>query len=142
MDEKEVIQTSAKENKCIIHFFHRDFRRCQVMDKHLEILAPRHFSTRFVRVFVENVPWLVEKLQIKILPCVVCFINGVSRDRLIGFEEIGNDDSFTTSALELRLSQSGVISAPQSKSLSLKTHIHPPRSEITRMRMRMMIGAI
>jgi len=79
------------------------------MDKHLEILASRHFKTRFLRVFVENVPWLVEKLQIKVLPCVICFIRGVSKDRLVGFEELGNNDSFTTSALELRLAQSGVI---------------------------------
>lgn len=101
----------------MIHFYHRDFRRCQVMDKHLELIAPRHFATRFIRVFVENVPWLVEKLQIKVLPCVICFIHGVSKDRLIGFEEIGNDDSFTTTALELRLSLSGVIAPPQAAGL-------------------------
>jgi len=108
-DEKQVIKASANEDRCIIHFYHRNFMRCDLMNKHLEILAPRHFRTRFLRVFVENVPWLVEKLQIKVLPCVICFIRGVSRDRLVGFEELGNDDSFTTSALELRLAQSGVI---------------------------------
>ncbi|KAG8969403.1 hypothetical protein FRC03_003094 [Tulasnella sp. 419] len=111
MDEKEVIKTSANESRCVMHFYHRDFRRCQIMDKHLELIAPHHFKTRFCKVFVENVPWLVEKLQIKVLPCVICFINGVSKDRLIGFEEIGNDDAFTTTALELRLAQSGVIEA-------------------------------
>ncbi|KAF8314756.1 thioredoxin-like protein [Clavulina sp. PMI_390] len=109
-DEKEVIRTSANEDRCVIHFYHRDFHRCAVMNKHLEMIAPRHFKTRFIKVFVENVPWLVEKLQIKVLPCVVCFIRGVTKDRLIGFEEIGNNDSFTTSALEFRLAQSGVIS--------------------------------
>jgi len=108
-DEKEVIRTSANEDQCVIHFYHRNFKRCDLMDKHLEILAHRHFKTRFLRVFVENVPWLVEKLQIKVLPCVICFIRGISKDRLIGFEELGNNDSFTTSALELRLAQSGVI---------------------------------
>ena len=67
---------------------------------------------------------MVERLEVKVLPCVICFVHGVTKDRyvciyvtrlivsnsirLIGFEELGNDDSFTTSALELRLSQSGV----------------------------------
>lgn len=68
------------------------------MDKHLSVgyfsahglypitaytqkLAPKYFSTRFFRVFVENVPWLVEKLDIKVLPCVICFVDGVSKDR-------------------------------------------------------------
>jgi len=79
------------------------------MDKHLETIAPKYFSTRFIRVFVENVPWLVEKLEIKILPCVLCFIGGVTKDRLVGFEELGNNDAFTTAALELRLQMSGVV---------------------------------
>ena len=47
----------------------------------LQEIAPRYFSTRFIRVFVESVPWLVEKLAIKVLPCVICFVGGVSKDR-------------------------------------------------------------
>jgi hypothetical protein len=49
----------------------------------IEALAPKYFNTRFLRVFVENVPFLVEKLGIKVLPCVVCFIKGVSTDRYV-----------------------------------------------------------
>ena len=51
------------------------------IDVYTQKLAPKYFSTRFFRVFVENVPWLVEKLGIKVLPCVICFVNGVSKDR-------------------------------------------------------------
>ncbi|KAL4081650.1 hypothetical protein V8B97DRAFT_1913636 [Scleroderma yunnanense] len=80
-------------------------RSSQVIKK----LAPKYFATRFLRVFVENVPWLVQRLAIKVLPCVICFIDGVMKDRLIGFEELGNSDAFETAALELRLSQSGVL---------------------------------
>jgi len=79
------------------------------MDKHLTKLAPKYPNTLFFRVFVENIPWLVEKLGIKVLPCIICFVNGVTKDRLVGFEELGNEDSFNTAVLELRLSQSGVI---------------------------------
>jgi hypothetical protein len=46
-------------------------------------LAPKYYATRFIRVFVENVPWLVEKLAIKVLPCLMCFIDGVSKDRYV-----------------------------------------------------------
>jgi len=79
------------------------------MDKHLTKLAPKYFNTRFLRVFVENIPWLVEKLAIKVLPCVICFVDGVTKDRLVGFEELGNSDAFDTAVLELRLSSCGVI---------------------------------
>ena len=47
----------------------------------VQALAPKYFNTRFLRVFVENVPFLVEKLGIKVLPCVICFIKGVTKDR-------------------------------------------------------------
>lgn len=46
-----------------------------------QTLAPKYFNTRFLRVFVENVPFLVEKLGIKVLPCVICFVKGVTKDR-------------------------------------------------------------
>ncbi|KAJ7498795.1 thioredoxin-like protein [Mycena latifolia] len=108
-DEKEVVRVSAREPKCVVHFYHSNFKRCEIMDKHLAKLAPKYFNTRFFRVFVENVPWLVERLGIKVLPCVVCFVDGISKDRLIGFEELGNNDAFDTAVLELRLAVSGVI---------------------------------
>lgn len=39
MDEKALMEmTTAKENRlCVVHFFHRDFGRCGVMDGHLEV---------------------------------------------------------------------------------------------------------
>ncbi|KAJ7590995.1 thioredoxin-like protein [Mycena floridula] len=108
-DEKEVVKITAKEPRCVVHFFHTKFKRCEIMDKHLAKLAPKYFNTRFLRVFVENIPWLVEKLAIQVLPCVICFVNGVTKDRLTGFEELGNSDAFSTAVLELRLSQCNVI---------------------------------
>ncbi|KAJ6628745.1 GTPase inhibitor [Mycena sp. CBHHK59/15] len=108
-DEKEVVRVTAREPRCVVHFYHPNFKRCEIMDKHLAKLAPKYFNTRFFRVFVESVPWLVEKLAIKVLPCVICFVDGVTKDRLIGFEELGNKDGFETAILELRFAVSGVI---------------------------------
>jgi len=108
-DEREVIRITANEKRCIIHFFHTDFNRCQIMDRHIAALAPKYFGTRFARVFVENVPWLVEKLGVKVLPCVICFADGVTKDRLVGFEDLGNDDKFETATLEWRLLNSGIL---------------------------------
>ncbi|KAG6821603.1 hypothetical protein H0H93_000112 [Arthromyces matolae] len=108
-DEKEVVRVSAHEPRCVVHFYHTNFKRCEIMDKHLKLLAKKYFSTRFFRVFVENVPWLVERLGIKVLPCVICFVDGVSKERLIGFEQLGNSDKFDTAMLELRLSMCGAV---------------------------------
>ncbi|KIY74169.1 thioredoxin-like protein [Cylindrobasidium torrendii FP15055 ss-10] len=117
-DEKEVIRITAHEPRCVVHFYHPNFKRCEIMDQHLKVLAPKYFNTRFLRVFVENIPWLVEKLVLKVLPCVVVFIKGVTKDRLVGFEELGNEDEFATATLELRLSSSGVLRKQQATALN------------------------
>ena len=61
-------------------YAHYELHYC-VRTAFLQNIAPKYFTTRFIRVFVENVPWLVEKLMVKVLPCVVCFIDGVTKDR-------------------------------------------------------------
>lgn len=44
------------------------------------------------------------------MPCVICFVDGVGVDRIIGFEGVGyKPDSFTLRELELRLLRSNVI---------------------------------
>ena len=44
------------------------------------------------------------------LPCVLAFVDGVSVDRVIGFEGLGfTPDTFTTKDLEARLLSSGVV---------------------------------
>lgn len=59
---------------------------------------------------VENAPFLVTKLKVQVLPCVLAFVNGVSVDRIVGFEGLGyTQDTFTTQDLEGRLLASGVV---------------------------------
>ncbi|KAG0200481.1 hypothetical protein BGX28_006454 [Mortierella sp. GBA30] len=108
-DEKEVMDVTTKTKHCVIHFYHTDFRRCMIVDRHLEALAKKHIKTKFVKIKVENAPFLVEKLQVKVLPCVISFTDGVAVDRLIGFEELGSTDNFSTAMLELRYKTVGVI---------------------------------
>ncbi|KAI9008301.1 thioredoxin-like protein [Gaertneriomyces semiglobifer] len=107
--EKEVLSITTSTKCCVVHFAHKDFRRCQLMDKHLSALAPKFFRTRFVRIDVDDAPFLVERLKIKVLPCVVPFIDGVSVDRLVGFEAVGNSDNVPTSAIEKWLLQTKAI---------------------------------
>ncbi|KAK3828737.1 MAG: thioredoxin-like protein, partial [Benniella sp.] len=108
-NEKEVMDITTKTKHCVVHFYHSDFRRCMIVDRHLEALAKKHIMTRFIKIKVEDAPFLVEKLQVKVLPCVISFTDGIAVDRLIGFEDLGNTDNFSTSMLELRFKTAGVI---------------------------------
>ena len=119
MDDKDLLEVTTKEKLCVVHFFHKDFRRCQIVDRHLGELAQKHFKTRFVRVDAENVPFLVTKLQIQVLPCIIMFVDSVSVDRVVGFEELGSTDSFETRVLEWRLAKCGVVAPPRTVKQSI-----------------------
>jgi len=54
--------TAAK--KCVVHFYHTDFHRCRIMDKHLEILAHNHPETLFLKINAEKAPFFCAKLDV------------------------------------------------------------------------------
>lgn len=109
-DEKQLMDITTSTKLCVVHFFKPDFHRCSIMDTHLEALAPAHYEARILRINVDNCPFLVTKLKIQVLPCVIAFIDGIGADRIIGFEGLGRTpDSFTTRDLEARLLRTGVF---------------------------------
>lgn len=69
---------------------------------------------------VDNAPFLVTKLKVQVLPCVIAFVDGVGADRVVGFEGLagsgsgsgfgsGSVDDFRTKDLEVRLLAAGVL---------------------------------
>ena len=63
---------------------------------------------------MEKAPFLIDRMKIQILPCLVGFVDGISVDRLVGFEELGNLDTFPTSLLEKRLCKCKVLESSAS----------------------------
>ena len=67
---------------------------------------------------VDNAPFLVTKVKVQVLPCVIAFVDGVGVDRVVGFEGLagsgsgsgfGSVDDFRTKDLEARLLAAGVL---------------------------------
>lgn len=109
-DEKQLMDITTSTKLCTVHFMKPDFNRCRIMDEKLAVLAEKHFDTRFVSINVDNAPFLVVKLGIQVLPCVIAFKDGVGLDRVIGFEGVGRrPDDITASELEGRLLACGVL---------------------------------
>ncbi|KAK9471527.1 thioredoxin-like protein [Dipodascopsis tothii] len=107
--EKEVLSISTSTKLTVLLFFHADFKRCEIMQRKLSDLASKHLETRFISVNVENAPFLVTKLNVKVLPCVLGFVDGMECMRLVGFEKLGNTDAFDVRALENQLRKCKLI---------------------------------
>ncbi|PWA66811.1 phosducin-like protein [Artemisia annua] len=103
VSEGDFLGEVTGSEKVICHFYHREFYRCKIMDKHLKTLAPSHLNTKFIKVDAENSPFFVTKLGIKMLPCVILFRQGIAGDRLVGFQDLGGKDDFSTRKLEVYL---------------------------------------
>jgi thiol-disulfide isomerase/thioredoxin len=99
----------------ICHFYHREFPRCKIMDKHLEKISQRHVETKFVYINAEKTPFFVEKLKIRTMPTLVFFEDGVATGKQIGFEGLsdvmpeGREDEWRTVQLARILGMNRMI---------------------------------
>ena len=109
--EDEFLPNVTGSKNVICHFYHKDFERCKIVDHHLRIIAKTHPEAKFIYLNAEFSPFFVAKLQIQVLPTIVCFADGIAVDRLVGFEDLGNKDDFPTMALIRRLIRGGTLKA-------------------------------
>jgi thiol-disulfide isomerase/thioredoxin len=63
------------------------------MDHHLEMIAPMHIECKFVKIDAEKCPFFIQKLQVQTLPTLMVFKDGVTEDKLTGFQGLSNDPS-------------------------------------------------
>ncbi|KAK7206201.1 thioredoxin-like protein [Myxozyma melibiosi] len=112
--EKEVMEITTSTKCTVVHFFHPSFKRCQIMTERLKTLTAKHMETRFISVNVDNATFLIVRLKIKVLPCVMAFIDGKEVLRLVGFEKLGNSDDFDPAVLEFQLQNCGMLFPIQS----------------------------
>ncbi|WBW75045.1 queuine tRNA-ribosyltransferase accessory subunit Qtrtd1/Qtr2 [Schizosaccharomyces osmophilus] len=102
-NEREVMDITTSSKRVVIHFFHPDFRRCKIMDAHLEKISKSHWETKFVRIEAANAPFLALKLGLKVLPVILCYVDAKLVSKLTGFTDLGNNDDFDTPVLEFWL---------------------------------------
>ncbi|EAU30593.1 conserved hypothetical protein [Aspergillus terreus NIH2624] len=112
--DQALLDLTTETKRSVVHFAHPDFARCATMDEHMRQLAAAHYEVRFARVDVRNTPFVVEKLKIRVLPCVIGFKDGIAVERVLGFEGLasgGRDgmDAISTATLEKRLLYKGIL---------------------------------
>ena len=101
--ETEFLDTMLKNDKVVCHFYHKDFERCKIIDKHLTIISREHRETLFVKINAEKTPFFTEKLNVRVLPTIILFVKGKGIHRFIGFQDFGMNDDFPTINLTRQL---------------------------------------
>ncbi|KAE8686452.1 Thioredoxin domain-containing protein 9 [Hibiscus syriacus] len=106
--EKDFFSIVKASERVVCHFYRENWP-CKVMDKHLSALAKQHIETRFVNINAEKSPFLAERLNIVVLPTLALIKNVKVDDYVVGFDELGGTDEFSTEDLEDRLAKAQVI---------------------------------
>lgn len=50
VQEGDFLEVVTSEPRVVCHFFHRDFERCKILDRHLSVLSRKFFDTRFIKL--------------------------------------------------------------------------------------------
>lgn len=114
--EKDFFAKVKTSDRVVCHFYRENWP-CKVMDKHLLELTKQHLETKFLKINAEKSPFLTERLKIFMLPTLALVNKGKVEDYVVGFDELGGKDDFSTEELEDRLAKSGVIHGPEGRML-------------------------
>lgn len=109
--EEEFLPNVTGSKNVLVHFYHKDFERCKIVDMHLREIARTHLEAKFLYLNAEKAPFFIKKLQVQVLPTIIAFVDGIAVDRVVGFEDMGNRDDFPQLALTRRLIRTGALKA-------------------------------
>ncbi len=114
ISQDEFLPECTSSEYVVVHFFHKEFERCKIMDHHLKRISHQHLSCKFIRIDAEKAPFFVVKLKIQTLPTLIVFKDSKVVERLVGFEDLvdvasKHPDEFTTGQLGYWLEKAGAI---------------------------------
>ncbi|KAG8345034.1 putative Phosducin Thioredoxin [Trypanosoma vivax] len=108
-DPKAFFQAVQDSERLVIHFMRRSTSRCSIIERHIRAIAPQHFETRFCYIDVERIPSLAERFNVIMLPTLMLVENKKTFHSIIGFDEFGGSDDFSTETVIKVLSHYGML---------------------------------
>jgi thiol-disulfide isomerase/thioredoxin len=123
-DTKDFFNSAKKSQRVIAHFYRGVTPRCQIVDAHFEKLAAKHVETRFLKIDAEKNPFLVERLEVIVLPTIVLIKDGRTEHSIRGFDEFGGTDDFSTQDMAYVLSTHGMLNFELDRYASLQFYLH------------------
>ena len=102
-DQQEFFGAAKKSARMIVIFTRNSNKYGKVMLEHMELLAQRHLEARFMWVDAENAPFLTDRLNIYMLPTIVCVKDNKVHKQHNGLDEIDGSGRYTSGMLEYLL---------------------------------------
>ena len=108
-NEREFFEAGKKSKLVACHFYRPTTKHCLVVDKHFQKLCKKHIGCRFIKINAEKSPYLCEKLNIWMMPSIVLIKNRKTEHTIVGFDELGGTDKFTSYDMSCVLAKHGMV---------------------------------
>ena len=102
-DQQEFFGYGKRSDRLVAIFTRNSNKYGKAMLEHAELLAQRHLEAKFVWVDAENAPFLTDRLNIFMLPTIVCIKNNKVHKQHNGLNEIDGSGKYTSGMLEYLL---------------------------------------
>merc|ERR1719359_2332486 len=102
-DQQEFFAAAKKSDRMVVIFTRNSNKYGKVMLEHCELLSQRHLEARFIWVDAENAPFLTDRLNIYMLPTIVCVKDNKVHKQHNGLNEIDGSGKYTSGMLEYLL---------------------------------------
>eukprot|EP00388_Colpodella_angusta_P021540 GDKJ01054659.1.p1 GENE.GDKJ01054659.1~~GDKJ01054659.1.p1 ORF type:complete len:194 (+),score=35.44 GDKJ01054659.1:24-605(+) len=108
-DPQEFFQGMKDSERVVCHFGRGATMRCKIIDKHFQILAQKHYETRFQYVDVEKFPNIAQSFNVVMLPHIMLVEKQNTFHSIIGLDDFGGRDDFSTDRMEEVLCHYGMV---------------------------------
>ncbi|XP_049806480.1 uncharacterized protein LOC126248971 [Schistocerca nitens] len=108
-DEKEFFNATKKSKNVVCHFFKSEMFLCKVIDYHMRVLCKRHLEAKFCKIDAARCKFLIERLNMKSFPTILCVVESQVRSRVVNFQEMRQCEDHCTNTLEWHIAKSGVL---------------------------------
>jgi hypothetical protein len=124
--EHELMNYVTANDLVIIHFYQNNFPKCILVNNLINQLSQRHLGPLWLSINVKNCPFLVQKLQIKVLPCIAIYNRAILVKKILGYEFVENIPSNyipTVQDLETYLLKIGILTRNAGKLGQIKSQL-------------------
>ena len=108
-DQKQFFSEVKESEMVVAHFYRATTKHCAVVDMHLARMAPKHMETKFLRIDAEKSQYLVEQLNVWMMPTILLIKDAKVVERIEGFTELGMTEHFGTATLEKLIKKKGKV---------------------------------
>ncbi|CDW59165.1 Thioredoxin domain containing protein [Trichuris trichiura] len=103
--DTEFFEAGKRSERFVVMFYSNATERCQLLDSHLITLSRKHLECRFCKLNIHKAQFTVKRLNLRLFPTLVSFINGQTVDFLRASEGCVTKDKLTLDLIEYYLSR-------------------------------------